>query len=282
MAAVLSGLRKNGAITTPAYPAPDRSNYILNVTATGNHPTIDRRWGTGTFKDGRPFCVDVWSEADVWMFEFQFSIIGIETLTTESLVRLLEQDGLITIGRHDHRFASAMVRDARGNDMHIVGSVTADARGTCVALHVRLRPYELPADAAAPRPELIRGREGRVSADEMWRLRRTGEAERSHRGMDVQLVCELARLAPPYGAGARLSVRAGAARAGTFDVHVHGLDGYPLVRGPDMPLRVAVARMYEWMEESQGVAWTSLNLAITRLESRNFRYEIQFGYASQA
>jgi hypothetical protein len=193
MAAVLSGLRKNGAITTPAYPAPDRSNYILNVTATGNHPTIDRRWGTGTFKDGRPFCVDVWSEADVWMFEFQFSIIGIETLTTESLVRLLEQDGLITIGRHDHRFASAMVRDARGNDMHIVGSVTADARGTCVALHVRLRPYELPADAAAPRPELIRGREGRVSADEMWRLRRTGEAERSHRGMDVQLVCELAR-----------------------------------------------------------------------------------------
>ena len=125
---------------------------------------------------------------------------------------------------------------------------------------------------------MIRERTGTFTGEEIWAVRKTGSVDRTDRGMDLLLVAELSRLTPQVLPGVRLIVKTDPDRSDTFDIAVEDLDGYPLARGPDMALRVAVTRAYEWTEESDGGPWTRLGLTITRLEQRSFRYEMQLRY----
>lgn len=131
---------RHGTATCP-FPTPDRSDYIPGSGAQdGIH---DLGWAEGALSDGRPFRAECWTQDQITMLTFFFSVLECPIATNEEAAALLEREHLVVflaaryvqIGR---------VTDASGNDLWSVNVVMGDEDQLFARDSIALSPYRGP------------------------------------------------------------------------------------------------------------------------------------------
>jgi hypothetical protein len=74
---------------------PDRSDYTPNFTKTAENDALDIGWGEGVLSDGRAYRVEAWAQDQVTSVSIFLPTAGIENMSNDQFVDLLEREELI-------------------------------------------------------------------------------------------------------------------------------------------------------------------------------------------
>ncbi|MBP6965489.1 MAG: hypothetical protein KBC96_13920 [Armatimonadetes bacterium] len=123
------------------FPAPDRSNLHPGPKAPGK-TDADIGYAVGQLADGRPFRAEMWAEDGVSVLAFFLSTRGIEYLSRDDLISLLESNGLVEFLSEDKRFLGvAKFKDPSGNEMFSLNVVIGDEDELYADSSVKLSRY---------------------------------------------------------------------------------------------------------------------------------------------
>ena len=113
---------KNAA-SAAVYPKPDRSNRVKR----NSNDAFDVGWNEGALGDGRPFRSEYWVEKGVSKLTLYLPLAGIEGLSGEELMALLERDGVLEFASGATRDVTAeKVTDASGNEVWALQIILGD------------------------------------------------------------------------------------------------------------------------------------------------------------
>jgi len=123
------------------YPKPDRSQHPPNFTKSADNEQVDIGWAEGYLDDGRVIRAECWAQDQVTCITFFLSTISLEELDPDSVVALLEAEGLFRFAGSDRYASATKIFDDSGNEMWSVNLVVGDEERTFVDDSLVLTPY---------------------------------------------------------------------------------------------------------------------------------------------
>ena len=124
------------------FTKPDRSNRQPNLTKSEDNDALDIGWNEGFLSDGRAYRVEAWAQDGLTSVTIFMPAAGIENLSNEQFVELLEREGLLAWEPGARKSAYAMpFTDAAGNAVWSVNVVIAAEDQLIARDAFELRPY---------------------------------------------------------------------------------------------------------------------------------------------
>lgn len=124
------------------FPKPDRSDYTPNFRKTEENDTIDIGWTEGVMSDGRPYRAECWARDQMTCLTIMFSRRGFEGATEDTIVDLLEMEGIIRFKGPKRPIEVRPFEDAGGNDLLVADVVVGDEESLYVEDNVSLKAWE--------------------------------------------------------------------------------------------------------------------------------------------
>ena len=122
------------------YHRPDRSDYVPVLEKNPQNDPIDIGWFEGRLRDGRPYRVECWEQAELRVATVFLSMEGLEHLTQVDLKSLLSDEGVFEyVGPGS--VAASQYTDAVGRLVWSVSVILAEGGRTHARERFKTLPY---------------------------------------------------------------------------------------------------------------------------------------------